>query len=248
MLVGEALDLLESHSFDQAPMLNGDEVVGYVLTEELRGHDRGVPVGDVRLDITVGRIVSADAPIGDALDWVLTPGLLFVLEGRQITGFVTVSDFNKQPARTYLYLLMASVEIALADLVRREYPDDQGRFIDRLAEEDRDEIRSRYEDDRSADVESDLVAYLDFSQLLTGIGKDRTIRDFLGFKSRREWKVATGAIVELRNDVMHPVRNLVLSRDGLHRVRELERRAHGLLELARGALAKTDGSASGGNG
>lgn len=240
MTVGEALEMLEGRGYDQAPILDEGQVAGYVLTEELRIADRNALVRDVGADIRVGRIVSADAPIGEALDWVLAPGLLFILEGRRITGFVTVSDFNKQPARTYLYLLVASLEIALADLVRRRYPDSQQTAIDRLTKPDREQVMSRYQADRALDIESDLVAYLDFSQLLTTIAKDKSLRQVLGYASRASWKDETGAIVKLRNDVMHPVRNLVLSRDGLHRVRDLEVRARRVLAAAQSAVLDGD--------
>lgn len=227
--VGEARTRLLADNFDQAPIVDDrGKVVGFVLTHRLPDDQAGAQVGSFQTPIGSGNIVSADAPVAELLDWIVEPGLLFVIDGRDVTGFVTVSDFNKQPARAYLYLLIATVEIGLADLARHRFGSEQRDLMDLLSEDDRATILERYELDKAVNIEGDFVSYLEFSQLLSAVGKDAILRESLGYPSRGSWRSDTGSLVDLRNEVMHPVRNLVSGKGRLIRLRDLESRLRAL--------------------
>jgi CBS domain-containing protein len=228
---------LRENRFDQAPVLDGERILGFVLTRELtpalirRVVDAMVPLGS-------GNVVSADASIGRLMEWILDPGFLFVLEGRDVTGFIAVSDFNKQPVRGYLYLLLARLEIGLAGLVRRRFPD-QETALALLPPDGQAVVRDRYQGDRTAEEESELIAYFDFSDLVEVVTEDGELRHTVSGRSRNGWSDYAGGLVRLRNDVMHPVRNAVLAKGGLVRLQDREQRIRRLIEKVEGVL--TDG-------
>jgi hypothetical protein len=150
----DAAARLRHERFDQAPVVDGDRILGFVLTRHLAQARR---VADAMTPLGSGNVVSADASIGRLMEWIIDPGFLFVLEGRDVTGFIAVSDFNKQPVRGYLYLLLARLEVGLAELVRRRFPD-QRDALALLPPDGRAIVRDRFEGDRTAGEESELVA------------------------------------------------------------------------------------------
>jgi CBS-domain-containing membrane protein len=238
----EAAGRLSAHHFDQAPVLQDGVPIGFVLTRRLNEVEGAATIADVMAPIRPGNVVSADAPVGELLDWIIEPGLLFVLDGRRIAGFVTVSDFNKQAARAYFYLLMTSLETGLADLVRARFGAHQEHAFELLSEEARATVENRFEAARADNTEADVVAYLDFSHLLRVIGRDEQLRRGLAVASRNAWDQSVGRLPDLRNLVMHPVRDLVTSKVGLIELQEVQRLAHSLLQDVTRALdARTFG-------
>jgi hypothetical protein len=207
----QALSALVAGNFDHAPVTAAGAVVGYVKRERLASAAGTTALRKLIEPLSGGLLVSADTPIGDLFEWIAEQPFLFVIDGHGITGFVTIGDLNKQPARAYLYLVLAGLEIALADLVRWRYGADQMPLLDLLGSRDQDAVRSRHGGDRDADADSDLVSYMGFKHLLRIFEKDRALRRELGRYSQRSWRSATWPLSELRNDVMHPVSSFVSS-------------------------------------
>ena len=234
MSVRDAAQYLRGLRFDQAPVEVKGELVGFVITRFLEQQGGTVEAAMTRLGS--GNVVSADASVGQLLGWIIQPGFLFVLEGRDVTGFITVSDFNKQPARAYLYTLLARLEVGLAELVRRRFGADQSTILALLSAESRAEVEALYRPDVGAGEEGELVAYLDFSDLVRIIERDDAIREQLVGWSAGTWKRHTGGLVDLRNNVMHPVRNVVLAKGGLEQLHKREQRIRGLIVRVDAAL------------
>lgn len=235
---GQAARSLRENRFDQAPVVDDERIVGFVLTRRLT--QPGVTrVSDAMVQLGSGNVVSADASVGRLMEWILDPGFLFVIEGRDVTGFITVSDFIKQPARGYLYLLLARLEIGLAALARHRFlGQDEARVL--LAPQARRAVLKRYEGDRSAGKETELLAYFGFPDLIKVFTEDDELRRVIGDLSRDEWTAAVEGLVRLRNEVMHPIRNVDLAKDGLVRLQASEQRIRGLIEMVESAFADVE--------
>lgn len=222
----DAAGRLREQRFDQAPVVDGDRILGFVLTRYLQPGRR---VADAMTPLGSGNVVSGDASIGRLMEWILDPGFLFVLEGRDVTGFISVSDFIKQPVRGYLYLLLARLEIGLAGLARRRFPEqEEARAL--LTREAKRTVLKRYSGDREVGRETELLAYFGFPDLISVFTADDELRRTLGVLSRDEWIAAIDGFVALRNDVMHPIRNVDLAKDGLVRLQASEQRIRFLIE------------------
>jgi hypothetical protein len=249
ILARRGAELLLERNFDQAPVLRDGEMVGFVLRGRLEDSPNST-VGHLTTPLGPGNIVSADASVRQLLDWIANPGFLFVLNGREFVGFVTVSDFNKQPARAYLYLLIATFESGLADLIRRRFADDQEAIFELLSDDDGHRIRDRFIADQRDNVEADPVSYLGFSHLIGVVSGDERLRTWIGV-TRNAWERDSGSLVGLRNSVMHPVRSLVERKDGLLRLQRREarlRRLSDLVAMAIGTLSRQPTDKGDGNG
>ena len=211
MQASHALATLSAAGFDHAPVIEDGLVIGYCSREDLASGSDATQLRRAMTPLGDGNLVSSDTPIGDLLDLFAEQPFLFVLDGGDITGFVTVTDLNKQPARAYLYLVLAGLEIALADLVRWHYGRQQTKLLRFLGKRDQDSVKSRYGGDRSRDADADFVSYMGFKHLLRIFEKDREMRNELGSYSQRSWRSATWPLSELRNDVMHPISSFVSS-------------------------------------
>jgi len=238
---GDATKILGRTNHDFAPATDKGRVVGYVERRRLASAPRGRPVRDLTYPLVGGVIVSADTPIGELIDWLPDQRILFVLEGREITGFVTIWDLNKQPARAYLYLILAGLEIALADLVRWRYGTDQRPVLAALGKRDQDSVRGRVGADRDADADSDLVSYLGFKHLLRVCENDGALREAMGGFSKTRWRSYTWPLSDLRNDIMHPISSFVNSPDAVEELGEDVRRATRLIDHAVAALRQRYG-------
>ena len=235
---GNVLKALKADRYDFAPVTSKGRVVGYIGRAQLQRAEADKPIRNVTHSLAGGAIVSGDMPISDLMEWIPKQRIVFVLEGREVTGLVTIWDFNKQPARAYYYLVLAGLEIALADLVRWRYGKNQTNLIAHLGGRDTEDLNERMGRDRSSSGHSDLVSYLNFKHLLRIFEKDRALRGELGKYDVPKWNSMTKPLGELRNEVMHPVKTLVASPDDMVKLTADIRNASDLVDRAIAALRK----------
>ncbi len=227
---GAAKRALRERRFDFAPVRREGQLVGYVAEADLQ--DDGQEDDSARLrPITSQMIVTGDAPFHDMIRW-LDCGFLFVLEGNRLTGFVTPSDTNKQPVRSYFYLLVAEVEIGMANLVRRHF-DPLPSVLRVLSAQRRAEVESRMLCDRRQDLDADVVSYFMFADLMKVVGKTEAIR--LGFTGE-QWKKAMGSLDSLRNWVMHPSKGSITAEYSIEGLVRFDERLLDLSERIRNQL------------
>ena len=119
----------------------------------------------------------------------------------------------------------------MADLVKDHFRDDPWEWIRKLNEDEQVRILGYWELSKKRNVDVGPVAATTLSQLLNVVGKSAVLLDGLGFKSRTTFqdKIRVAKIVDLRNNVMHPVRPMVL---GIEDVCTLREAIHGMIDLA----------------
>jgi hypothetical protein len=235
---GNVLEVMQANRWDNVPVTSKGRVVGYARRTQLARAEADQPIRKVTHSLAGGAIVSGDTPIADLMGWIARQRIVFVLEGREVTGIVTIWDFNKQTARAYYYLVLAGLEIALADLIRWRYGKNQSNLIAHLGSRDTQELNERMERDRSGSGHGDLVSYLDFKHLLRVFERDRSLRAELGTYDRAKWNSMTKPLGELRNEVMHPVKTLVGSVEDMEALARDINHAIELVEQAIVALRK----------
>lgn len=90
---------------------------------------------------------------------------LLVVGGGGLDGIVTPSDMNKQAGRTHLFMHVSALELAVADRLRAaERSEDD--VLQLLSAERAGKVRSRLRRQQESDQSADLVATLDFQDLL----------------------------------------------------------------------------------
>lgn len=235
---GNVLKTMNANRWENLAVTSKGRVVGYVRRTKLLKADPEGPIRNVTNSLAGGAIVSGDTPISELMAYIADQRILFVLEGREISGLVSIWDFNKQPARAYYYLVLAGLEIALADLIRWRYGNNQSNLIAHLGSRDVTELQERMGRDRSGVGHADIVSFLNFKHLLRIFERERALRMELGKFETNKWNSMTRPLGELRNEVMHPVTTLVGSVDDMRALTKNLEVATDLVEKAIVALRK----------
>lgn len=160
---GVAAAQLIERQFDHAPVVDDrGRVVGVVALKDL-GH--GMAVGEFSRGLHECAVISADTGLPDVLRFLQEDPFLLVLEGRHVGAILTPADLGRPASRTYFYLLLAQLEIALAAVVRQDYPD-QSVALNELTLERQESIRNLLGDLRASDDLIDEVAAFSLTDLL----------------------------------------------------------------------------------
>jgi hypothetical protein len=203
--VGTVRRALEGRQFDSAPVLECGHVSGYVLASDLK-NGRGTIEKYVRT-IALGAMIAGDTPLATLMRCITDVGFLHVIESNQISGIVTPYDLNKQPGRTYFYLLVSSLELAFAERIR-SYFHDQEDAVRMLRPSRQRRVRGRLREQRARDTLADPVAAMDFVDLFSVIGETEELLRAYGPYTSEGWACeVTKPIYGLRNDVIHAVRS-----------------------------------------
>jgi hypothetical protein len=218
----EALGILKSGGFDQAPVSSGSAWVGWVQKSSLEAMRNGERVKSAFHHLSATAIVSERASIAEVLKHLARVGFVFTASGDGLVGFVTPSDLERHAARNHFFVLVAGVEMLLSELVRYHYPVEAIEDMipaDQLPELDpantrkprSGSLRERYMAAKSRHSETHPVEYLYLGQL-----KDLVIA--LGEAGRiASWDTRLGStldkVVDIRADVTHPTRSLIARRD-----------------------------------
>lgn len=200
---GVAAAELAERQFDHAPVVdNRGRVVGVVALKDLR---RGMTVGDFSSGLHECAVVSADTGLPDVLRFLQEDPFLLVLDGRHVGAILTPADLGRPASRTYFYLLLAQLEIALAAVVRQDYPD-QSLALNELTLARQESIRELLGDLRASDDLIDEVAALSLTDLLRVAAANDLYKEAF-VSGAWSWRALHTELGRFRNDVMHPVRD-----------------------------------------
>jgi hypothetical protein len=170
-------------------------------------------------------VVPENTPVGNLIRYFTTQ---VVLRGKEVVGVVDASDLNKNPVYTYFYLLLSVVEHNLLALVRRlPSTTDWGLLI---GAERWGECQSRWQAAKANRSELDQLSYLYFADYLAIVRGSPALLESLNFASKNLWDKHTGALDNSRNDVAHPVRDLVGPHRGIEELFSLEQRIRTLIQ------------------
>ena len=131
-------------------------------------------------------------------------------------GLFTRADLNRHPFRAEIYFALAHLESELAQLIRRSF-DDPWDWLDLLSEEKQARIIGYWEISKRRGVDHGPVGAAMLTELLQIATKSDRLRKLLGFESKKLFKSATGRIPDLRNQIMHPVRPLIVDESSVIR-------------------------------
>lgn len=229
---------LKKQDFDRAPVRRGAELAGFADRQTL-ATTLAREVADCTVPLTPAVLVSATAGLPTLLPVLGTTGMVFVLDGHEVSGFITPSDLNKQLARMHFFLLTGSLEVLLAGLVRWAYPKQEGALTS-LSPERADRVRERLARDLDANVALDLVTEMEFTDLLRVVAGAESLRTLFGYASRQSFLTATGHLSDLRNDVMHPSRQFLGRRRDVAKLIEIEQQLRTLIGAAATQVGRTD--------
>ena len=201
----DTVSRLREKSFDFAPVL---DVNGLVSVQHLKDlHERKSPLllndPHIRKDV-----LDEGAELEKLLMTMANEGPVLVTRTQTVIGLLTMSDLNKPALRFVLYSQFATLEMELANLITRVYQDDI-HWIDKLKEESQVRVLGHYEQSKRKNVVVAHIVACTLTDLLNVAVATEKIRDFFGFKNRKEAEEKCFSLIAWRNSVMHPVKPMV---------------------------------------
>jgi hypothetical protein len=142
-------------------------------------------------------IVSEEATISDVLGLLATEGFVFTVGERGLAGFVTPSDLDRHAVRSHFYLLLADLEMALADIVRHDVP--EALVVARIG----GDSLKRWSSASNENTEADAVEYLYIKDLA-----ELFLESQWGATLDRGQRNTLTELCQFRPTVMHPARQL----------------------------------------
>ena len=204
----EAVADARKDAFDQLPVVDDEgHVTGLVYVAQLRKLPDDALVSNCMIPLEESGQLRIEDGISKAVQILHTKPASLVTDGVKVVGLVHRSDLNKHPARTYFYLWLSSLEMMLARLVSLRLP--SNAWIEHLGEQAQIRVLDKMKFESRRNNSIDPIEYLDLSNLVRIIAKNQIIYTELGFDSRNRLEDEIGGLVDLRHDIMHPVRTLV---------------------------------------
>ncbi|MBZ0280084.1 MAG: hypothetical protein K8L97_05040 [Anaerolineae bacterium] len=211
-------DVAEQSGVDMLPVLDGDKIIG---VRERINKDQIIPFADnwlISERISIRELVEKFA--------ISKRTWLFASDAKDVIGIVTPADLNKLPARTYFYSLLAELEMLIAKHVRNHFGQNHQAILALL--NNPEELEGVEIKMRDSDMKIDIVHFLDLSDLIKVIKKKAVLREKLGLGSANQVKEKIGNVVELRHNVMHPVRLILNDKKGID---DLDKQVRNILSL-----------------
>lgn len=196
-------DRLRPGRFDQAPVRRAGSLLGFVTRADLEAAPTSL-IADLFDPVSDGAFVSTNAPVRIVVEALVDRPLLFVVEGRHVTGFIVRADLNKHAARTHYYLLVADLELALVALLRRSYRRVEP-LLRNLPSKARHDAKKRFERDLKTSTDLDVLSAMQFGDVIQIVGRSPRVLRAIGFKSAGDFHAATHRLRSFRTAVMHPV-------------------------------------------
>lgn len=211
----EAAARAKNGAFDQLPVVNDrSQITGLVYVDQLMNLPVDALVSDYVVPLEESGQLRIAHGISKAVQILHRHPASLVTDGAKVVGLVHRSDLNKHPSRTYFYLWLSSLEMMLARLVALRLPGNA--WIEHLGEQAQIRVLGKMEVELRRNNSIDPIEYLDLSNLVRIIAKNQIIYTELGFDSRKRLKDEIGGLVDLRHDIMHPVRTLVSDAESMN--------------------------------
>ena len=189
-----AMEALDRHSFDQAPVTENGVIVGWILRSDMNSKKS---ISETYRVLSQGDLISADAPLNDLLQKLVSQHLVFIVGASGIEGFAVQSDIERNVSRAHLYLLISGLEILIAKILSKDLvkPTDVVPFMSRNSKKHWELAKADHDD-------ANPIEYLD----LSGLGKafliEKGALNHLGI-SERDWKRYIFKLKRIRDWVAH---------------------------------------------
>jgi len=187
--------------YDVIPRTVGERIVGLWVLRE------GKYVSE---PLTEEWMLAHSTPIREVIRLFSTtdakPAYL-VVNGARVDGIISPADLNKVACRTYLFTLIGELEYWLGKLIRRRFSKEE-EAIELLSSDRQAALRDEHQRMQGKGMDIEYIDILSLADIVNIVAKDETLRERLGYQSRKQVEKDLNGLVHLRNDVAHPVRKM----------------------------------------
>jgi len=231
-----ALSRPDLDGFDYIPVVSSDSIVVGLLDRTVT-----VPserqVREVMQPLDGSHLISADAGILSFVEMVDSNPYALVLQGRKISGIVTLTDLQKLAVRPALFTLITCLELMMATFIRLRAANDE-EWLCKLSPRRREKTEEKWAALQAADMALDRVSTTEFAD------KRKLAVEMGAFKDSASSANALRDIEQLRNLVAHagdyaivPARARNLGRT-VRSARALIQELHASIGHARGVVVR----------
>ena len=152
------------------------------------------PIHDDYETLSKDHLIGADAGIIDFVATADERQARLVVSGSEVAGLVTLSDLQQLPVRAAIFTLLASLEIAMAQRIETEWPDNPRQWLDKSSERRRRKVLDKVETAKREDLFVSEIAFTQISDKATILLKSKLVsgsrtqleRDFRGIRQLRD--------------------------------------------------------------
>jgi len=189
-----ALKKLDSHDFDQAPVVSDRTVIGWIVKKDLKLESS---IENSFHKLSHGDLISDEAPLDDALRRLVQQELIFTIGSEGIVGFIVRSDIERHVARAHMYLLISGLEILMTKNIELERLSPEV-LIQMMS----DDSRKVFLRKKAIREDPNPVEYLDLRALAKATAKNQRIMNHIGMKVK-DWEDYIYTLTKIRNWVAH---------------------------------------------
>lgn len=211
--------------YDYAPVLGEqDRLMGIAAVSMIKErYETGIPVGESDTTMFIKQVNDV-TPLLEFLDAIAANKAIVIrdTDGNHDPhwfGLVTISDLNRHHFRAHLYPILAGLEASLAALVDQYFPN-ASDWIRKCSERQQVQHFGQWRVASENGVETSPIVSCTLSDLITILTETPELVRAFGFQNKTRFKDRYGSLSLLRNQVMHPVRPLILGLDDVIRLRE----------------------------
>jgi hypothetical protein len=244
----DTLSKMDRENYDYAPVVNDKCVYGLTGKELLRSLHKNNRVLSPELPEVSDRSNFFEVPhscvtITQILEKMSNSMAVLVFETGHVEhhfisnfiGLMTLSDLNRHEIRFTLFRLITALESTLEKVIRNFFSDPND-WLKKLNENDQVRILGYCELAKRKNMETDFIEATQLTNLLNIVAKTKEIIEVLKYKSRTDFEKQTGYISELRNQVMHVVRPLIIKQGDVLRLLESINFIEDLIKRLKNAL------------
>jgi hypothetical protein len=189
-----AAQRLDKFSYEQAPVTENGQVVGWILRSTIDSSSESKVNFDL---LDQADLISADAPLNDLLQRLMRQKLIFLVGATGIEGFAVQSDIERHVSRAHLYLLISGLEICMAKILNTNLSD-PAVVIPKMSSQ------SKYYWDiaKANDEDANPIEYLDLNGLGESLILEKEALIHLGLTADR-FKIYLGMLKNIRDWVAH---------------------------------------------
>lgn len=204
-----ALELMEPNRFDILPIVEGGKVKEYYQTKQPNDFSKAA-----KQAITYRDVVPLNTHVRDVIKSFADNErtFYFLSNENEVVGLITVANLNCRQVKTYLFSLLSELEIRMGQFISERIPEDEllAMTFGEVVKNKHENVKARFEEDRSKGIELAFVEYLYLSDLIDLVLK-ADLYENLGYTKNAFKKV--NSLNDLRHAVAHPARSIVGSQD-----------------------------------
>lgn len=189
-----AAQRLDKFSYEQAPVTENGQVVGWILRTNIDANSESKVDFDL---LDQADLISADAPLNDLLQRLMQQKLIFLVGTTGIEGFAVQSDIERHVSRAHLYLLISGLEICMAKIISRNL-DDLTLVIPTM----HPRSRKFWEIAKAKDEDANPIEYLDLNGLGESLILEKQALVHLGL-SADKFRIYLRMLKNIRDWVAH---------------------------------------------